>query len=87
MAQHKALVFSFIFVLLISAHTIQARKLLGDDGKGVQPQSLEGSLLFMNVLPRGSLSPPSSPSRRGHRMEIRSVDRILRSVPSPGDGH
>ncbi|CAN0853570.1 Precursor of CEP14 [Linum grandiflorum] len=49
----------------------------------------------MSSLPKGTV-PASSPSKKGHssvdnversERHLASVDRILRSVPSPGMGH
>lgn len=56
--------------------------------------SLEASLL-LSALPKGYV-PPSAPSKKGHEMivneklfvlHLASIDRILKSVPSPGVGH
>ncbi|KAF8413711.1 hypothetical protein HHK36_001703 [Tetracentron sinense] len=73
--------------------TLEARKLLSMETKK-KALSLEDSL-FLSALPKGTI-PPSSPSKKGHAMIINeklfalplaSIDRILRSVPSPGIGH
>ncbi|KAI4371783.1 hypothetical protein MLD38_010092 [Melastoma candidum] len=51
--------------------------------------------LFLSTLPNGSIW-VSSPSRKGHvaainkeliARDLASLDRVLRSVPSPGVGH
>lgn len=51
--------------------------------------------LYLNALPKGKV-PASTPSDKGHEQIIDekliarhlvAVDRILRSVPSPGVGH
>ncbi|GFP96965.1 hypothetical protein PHJA_001840600 [Phtheirospermum japonicum] len=51
--------------------------------------------LYLAALPKGKV-PASTPSKKGHSVTIdqklvarhlRAVDRILRSVPSPGAGH
>ncbi|KAJ6364352.1 hypothetical protein OIU76_029325 [Salix suchowensis] len=51
--------------------------------------------LFLSALPKGTV-PSSSPSKKGHATldneqlfarHLASIDRILRSVPSPGAGH
>ncbi|KAF8391204.1 hypothetical protein HHK36_023506 [Tetracentron sinense] len=70
-----------------------ARKLLSME-KNKKFPSLEDSLV-LSALPKGTI-PPSSPSKKGHAMLVNEklftlhlarVDRILRSVPSPGVGH
>ncbi|CAK7350377.1 unnamed protein product [Dovyalis caffra] len=51
--------------------------------------------LILSALPKGTV-PSSSPSKKGHATldneqlfarHLASIDRILRSVPSPGIGH
>ncbi|KAJ4843935.1 hypothetical protein Tsubulata_017577 [Turnera subulata] len=51
--------------------------------------------LFLNALPKGTV-PSSTPSKKTHatldneelfKRHLASIDRILRSVPSPGAGH
>lgn len=51
--------------------------------------------LYLNALPKGKV-PASTPSNKGHEniidekliaRHLVAVDRILRSVPSPGVGH
>ncbi|KAK9085769.1 hypothetical protein Sjap_026180 [Stephania japonica] len=77
--------------------TTEARKLLRSiEEKKVMltVPALEDSLV-LSALPKGT-SPPSAPSKKGHSvvideklfaMHFASIDRILRSVPSPGVGH
>ncbi|KAF7803270.1 precursor of CEP14 [Senna tora] len=51
--------------------------------------------LFLTALPKGTV-PSSTPSRKGHAVVVDqkliarhliALDRLLRSVPSPGAGH
>ncbi|KAF5197197.1 hypothetical protein FRX31_013222 [Thalictrum thalictroides] len=72
--------------------SLHARKLL--DMKEMV-SSLEDSLVLSSFA-KGAKVPPSSPSQKGHSMIVNeklftmhfaSIDRILRSVPSPGVGH
>lgn len=51
--------------------------------------------LFLSALPKGTI-PSSSPSKKGHAVVVDekliarhliAIDRLLRSVPSPGAGH
>ncbi|KAF9621581.1 hypothetical protein IFM89_023155 [Coptis chinensis] len=88
-----------VFYLALSVFFIQSidgRKLLGmekvDDKLKVP--SLKDSLV-LSSLAKGKV-PPSAPSNHGHAVIIdqklfvrhfASLDRILRSVPSPGVGH
>ena len=75
--------------------SLDARKLLEtkEEKKSI-PAALEASLV-LSALPKGTV-PPSGPSKKGHDMvvdekliarHLAAVDRILRSVPSPGVGH
>lgn len=52
--------------------------------------------LFLSVLPKGEVPSSSTPSNKGHAdvideklvaRHLISINRILRSVPSPGVGH
>ncbi|KAL8507167.1 hypothetical protein ACS0TY_017897 [Phlomoides rotata] len=90
----KSLIF---FVLLLTFSTVisstNGRKLLMNVRRNNFP-ALDGSL-FLSALPKGSV-PASAPSKKGHAVIINekliarhlaALDRILRSVPSPGVGH
>ncbi|KAG9448182.1 hypothetical protein H6P81_014310 [Aristolochia fimbriata] len=83
-----------LFFLLLCCCVVspcaQARKLLSE---GNAP-SLEADL-FLSALPKGKV-PASGPSKKGHAMVVdqkllsmhfAKIDRILKSVPSPGVGH
>ncbi|PIA33895.1 hypothetical protein AQUCO_03900033v1 [Aquilegia coerulea] len=92
---------SYTFLILYLAISIcfipslEARKLLGMEIKVKDMvSSLEGSLVLSSFA-KGKV-PPSAPSQKGHLMIVNeklftmhfaSIDRILRSVPSPGVGH
>ncbi|KAE8659654.1 hypothetical protein F3Y22_tig00116962pilonHSYRG00826 [Hibiscus syriacus] len=91
--------FSSLLIILsvISASFVpqmESRNLLntGDSNKNVP--SLFASLV-LSALPKGTV-PPSAPSKKGHATldneklfarHLADIDRILRSVPSPGAGH
>ncbi|KAH6819887.1 hypothetical protein C2S53_018493 [Perilla frutescens var. hirtella] len=91
----KTLVFIALLVLfstLISS--TNGRKLLMNSRRRSEIPTVDGSL-YLAALPKGSV-PASSPSKKGHAVTIdekliarhlAAVDRILRSVPSPGVGH
>ncbi|CAN0853568.1 Precursor of CEP14 [Linum grandiflorum] len=93
----------FILLALLSSsfflNAVESRKLLSNGGDSKEAastvSSLFQSLLLMSSLPKGTV-PASSPSKKGHssvdnversERHLASVDRILRSVPSPGMGH
>ncbi|KAK9093103.1 hypothetical protein Syun_028014 [Stephania yunnanensis] len=86
------------FVVLLGSFvpSTEARKLLRSIGenKVMTVPALEDSLV-LSALPK-STTPPSAPSKKGHlviideklfAMHLATIDRILRSVPSPGVGH
>ncbi|KAK4361227.1 hypothetical protein RND71_020179 [Anisodus tanguticus] len=86
---------SLIFVLLLASFSssTEARKLLNSHEVKKVP-SLEDRL-YLNALPKGKV-PASTPSKKGHSYttdekliarHLAAIDRILRSVPSPGVGH
>ncbi|CAK9152634.1 unnamed protein product, partial [Ilex paraguariensis] len=86
----------FLVSLLIFASfvpSLHARKLLDIKEKNKMTPSLDS--LFRSSLPKGTV-PSSTPSKKGHAVTVdekliarhlAAVDRILRSVPSPGVGH
>lgn len=86
---------SIILLVIIASFmsTLEGRKLLNTVDKETIP-SVEGSLV-VSALPKGTVT-PSSPSKKSHGMVVNeqlfarhlaAIDRILRSVPSPGAGH
>ncbi|CAN1150126.1 Precursor of CEP14 [Linum perenne] len=91
---------SVIVLILLLASTsffsaAESRKLLANgDKEEARVSSLFQSLL-LSALPKGTV-PASSPSKKGHssvdnverfQRHLASIDRVLRSVPSPGMGH
>ncbi|KAJ9690744.1 hypothetical protein PVL29_013081 [Vitis rotundifolia] len=97
MASHKALLLILFVVFSSFLPSLDARKLLDMEEDSHNKKSipaLEASLV-LTALPKGTV-PASSPSKKGHDMVVDEkliarhlavVDRILRSVPSPGVGH
>ncbi|GAA0144088.1 hypothetical protein LIER_04619 [Lithospermum erythrorhizon] len=90
----QCLMFLIIFSSFVSFN--DARKLLKvhEDFKKENIISSSDKLYFA-MLPKGKV-PASTPSKKGHAMIVNekliarhlvAVDRILRSVPSPGVGH
>ncbi|KAK9088705.1 hypothetical protein Scep_027787 [Stephania cephalantha] len=86
----------FVVLLGFFVPSTEARKLLRSIGenKVMTVPALEDSLV-LSALPK-STTPPSAPSKKGHlviideklfAMHLATIDRILRSVPSPGVGH
>ncbi|KAI3456119.1 hypothetical protein Pfo_012782 [Paulownia fortunei] len=80
-----------MFYALVSS--TDGRKLLMNVQHNNVP-SLEDRL-YLTALPKGNV-PASTPSKKGHAATIdqkliarhlAAIDRILRSVPSPGIGH
>lgn len=86
-----------IFMVLFASSVVpslEARKLLDKEKINDKFPSLFKSLV-LSALPKGTV-PSSSPSKRTHATlddeklftrHLASIDRILRSVPSPGVGH
>ncbi|KAK1351323.1 Precursor of CEP [Heracleum sosnowskyi] len=62
-----------------------------------QPPPSARDSLFLSSLPKGSTVPYSAPTKKGHSLivddekliarHLAAIDRILRSVPSPGVGN
>ncbi|KAL7102758.1 hypothetical protein ACP275_08G137900 [Erythranthe tilingii] len=98
MAQKTTLRLFFVFVVLFSGllSSTHGRKLLTNDVQpNKAPPATVDERLYMVALPKGTV-PKSTPSKKGHSATIdeklvarhlSGVDRILRSVPSPGIGH
>ncbi|PHT55787.1 hypothetical protein CQW23_04273 [Capsicum baccatum] len=85
--------FMFVLVLASFSSSTEARKLLNTYEVKKVPSLMDR--LYLNALPKGKV-PASTPSKKGHSYTIdekliarhlAAVDRILRSVPSPGVGH
>ncbi|KAH8511690.1 hypothetical protein H0E87_009022 [Populus deltoides] len=79
--------------LLMSTGTPQENS-SSSNNEGTSSVSSFASLV-LSALPKGTV-PSSSPSKKGHATldneqlfarHLASIDRILRSVPSPGVGH
>ncbi|KAJ0017919.1 hypothetical protein Pint_10345 [Pistacia integerrima] len=79
---------------LVVVPSLEARMLLNKEKSNDKVPSLFKSL-FLSALPKGTV-PSSTPSKRTHATlddeklfarHLASIDRILRSVPSPGIGH
>ncbi|KAK9050774.1 hypothetical protein SSX86_030255 [Deinandra increscens subsp. villosa] len=90
-------VFLFMLLLVLFTSSTNGRKLLNTPppAKNEEPTLAMKMSLYLNVLPKGTV-PASTPSKRGHSAitdeklitrHLIAVDRILRSVPSPGVGH
>ncbi|KAI4371001.1 hypothetical protein MLD38_019282 [Melastoma candidum] len=87
-----------LLILIVSASLatcVQGRKVLETSREETSVSSSVDPRLFLDALPKGRI-PVSSPSRKGYEATINeeliarhlaSLDRILRSVPSPGVGH
>ncbi|KZV23741.1 hypothetical protein F511_33749 [Dorcoceras hygrometricum] len=90
----KALVVSiFLISLFTLVSSINGRKMLMDMEHS-EVKTADARLYFTS-LPKGVV-PGSTPSKKGHATTIdekliarhlAAIDRILRSVPSPGVGH
>ncbi|KAL8228734.1 hypothetical protein R6Q57_013634 [Mikania cordata] len=86
---------AIFMLLLLSTSPANGRKLLNTSDSGTKDFSPVEMSLYLSALPKGSV-PASTPSKRGHASitdeklitrHLIAIDRILRSVPSPGDGH
>ncbi|KAJ7968764.1 B-cell lymphoma 6 protein [Quillaja saponaria] len=99
MARLSTLLLIFLVVFISLQSCLEGRKLVGvkQNKTKVVPSSSRSSResLFFGSLPKGTV-PSSTPSKKGHATIIDekliarhliSIDRILRSVPSPGAGH
>lgn len=89
--------FVIVFLVLFASSVVpslDARKLLNREKSNDKiPSSFKS--LVLSALPGGTV-PFSSPSKQTHATlddeklfarHLASIDRILRSVPSPGNGH
>ncbi|CAN4082207.1 unnamed protein product [Withania somnifera] len=80
----------FLLVLASLSSSTEARELL--KSHQVKKAASLMDRLYLNALPKGRV-PASTPSKKGHYDEkliarhLAAIDRILRSVPSPGVGH
>ncbi|KAI3800803.1 hypothetical protein L1987_28899 [Smallanthus sonchifolius] len=85
----------FMLLVLFTSST-NGRKLLNTPDSGTKEEASPATMsLYLSVLPKGTV-PASTPSKKSHssitdeKLIIRhliAIDRILRSVPSPGVGH
>ncbi|XP_055804731.1 precursor of CEP14-like [Solanum dulcamara] len=82
----------FLLVLASVSSSTEARKLLNSHEVKKIPNLAS---LYLNALPKGTV-PSSTPSKKGHSYttdekliarHLAAIDRILRSVPSPGVGN
>ncbi|XP_050222109.1 precursor of CEP14 [Mercurialis annua] len=89
------LIFLLAFATFVS--NTEGRKLLliSNNSNNNNKVSTVFLSLVLSALPKGRV-PSSSPSKKGHatlenqelfQRHLSSIDRILRSVPSPGVGH
>ncbi|KAL0321313.1 UNVERIFIED_CONTAM: Precursor of CEP14 [Sesamum radiatum] len=95
MGRRNTLVFmAALFLIMLYSTSAQGRKLLMDVQHNKVHQPLDARL-YLTALPKGNV-PSSAPSKKGHSVTIdeklvarhlSAIDRILRSVPSPGAGH
>ncbi|KAL3851412.1 hypothetical protein ACJIZ3_013294 [Penstemon smallii] len=90
MARKSLVILVFLIILSASLSSVQARKL-----NDFKVRSLDDHKLYLAALPKGTV-PVSTPSKKGHAVttdqklitrHLAAIDRILRSVPSPGVGH
>ncbi|KAH7568735.1 hypothetical protein ACOSP7_011771 [Xanthoceras sorbifolium] len=97
MARFGSFVLVFVFVFASVSPCLEARKLLKNTENNNNDKQLPSSFasLFLSALPKGTV-PASTPSKKTHATldneqlfvrHLASIDRILRSVPSPGIGH
>ncbi|KAL1562625.1 hypothetical protein AAHA92_05188 [Salvia divinorum] len=95
MARKSLISISLLLLFSTIISSTSARKLLlVAERRRSQFSAVDGSL-YLAALPKGTV-PNSAPTKRGHSNTIdekliarhlAAVDRILRSVPSPGMGH
>lgn len=86
------LCFALFMLLVLFTSSTNARKLVTDTKE--EASQFEMSL-YLSSFPKGTV-PASTPSKKGHALitkeklitrHLIAMDRILRSVPSPGAGH
>ncbi|MFS8015851.1 putative precursor of CEP13/CEP14 [Helianthus anomalus] len=87
---------ALFMLLVIFTYPANGRRLINtlDSSTKKEASPVEMSL-YLNALPKGTV-PASTPSKKGHASitneklitrHLITVDRILRSVPSPGVGN
>lgn len=102
MARFGAVVFIFFFSFAAFMLNIEGRKLLmstsaqeSNSNNWDKRRVSSFASLVLSALPKGKV-PSSSPTKKGHATldheqifarHLASIDRILRSVPSPGVGN
>ncbi|CAH1448584.1 unnamed protein product [Lactuca virosa] len=81
---------ALFIILVLFTSSSNGRKLLNT--REASPVEMS---LYLTALPKGTV-PASTPSKKGHASttdeklitrHLIAIDRILRSVPSPGVGH
>ncbi|KAL8226272.1 hypothetical protein R6Q59_000187 [Mikania micrantha] len=84
----------FMLLVLFTSAT-NGRKLLNTPDSGTVKEDYPVKMSLFQSVPKGYV-PASTPSKKGHSSitdeklitrHLIAIDRILRSVPSPGDGH
>ncbi|PIN06686.1 hypothetical protein CDL12_20749 [Handroanthus impetiginosus] len=89
----RNIILFFCLFLITFSTAAHGRKLLMKVESNKFP-SVDGRL-YLTALPKGTV-PASTPSKKGHGVTVdeklvarhlAAIDRILRSVPSPGVGH
>ncbi|KAL3820231.1 hypothetical protein ACJIZ3_006136 [Penstemon smallii] len=95
MARKNLVIFVFLIIISTLFSSIHGRKLLSEPQHQNKVPSLTDMRLYLTSLPKGKV-PNSTPSKKGHSVTVdrkliarhlSAIDRILRSVPSPGAGH
>ncbi|CAA2989728.1 Hypothetical predicted protein [Olea europaea subsp. europaea] len=95
MAQKTLVLLVSLMMFATFVSSTHGRKLLEVQHNTMKKVPSMEERLYLPSLPKGSV-PNSSPSKKGHAVTIdekliarhlAAVDRILRSVPSPGAGH
>ncbi|CDO96856.1 unnamed protein product [Coffea canephora] len=98
MASSRIIMFVLLVALLNFVSCSCGRKMLEVqelDKNMAPPQHPLDARLYLTSLPKGKV-PASTPSKKGHSVTVdeklvarhlAAIDRILRSVPSPGVGH
>ncbi|XP_052202499.1 precursor of CEP14-like [Diospyros lotus] len=85
----------FMVVLAASVSSSHGRKLRAMQEKKKGGEKSLADRLYLSALPKGKVA-PSGPSKKGHAeivdekliaRHLAELNRILGSVPSPGDGH
>ncbi|CAA2933763.1 Hypothetical predicted protein [Olea europaea subsp. europaea] len=95
MAQRTLVLLISLIMFAAFVSSTHGRKLLDVQHNTMKKVPSMDERLYLTSLPKGSV-PNSSPSKKGHAVamdekliarHLAAMDRILRSVPSPGVGH